>query len=140
MLLLLNYYLIILHLMIFTLSLIILLLFVFAIILYSIYTLIPVLFFHSAPYIRSRETSMNQMFEFAQIKPGMHVMDIGSGDGELCLRAAKMGANALGIEFNPFLVLASRIRARRLGIGSRTTFIAKNFWYMKLPTEISDRK
>jgi hypothetical protein len=121
--------------MLLTLSLILISLFVVAIITYSIYTLIPVLFFHSAPYIRSRETSIAQILEFAQIKQGIHVMDIGSGDGELCLRAAKMGAKTLGIEFNPFLVLVSRIRARRLGVGSRTTFIAKNFWRMRLPIE-----
>lgn len=75
------------------------------------------------------------MFEFAQIKPDMHVIDIGSGDGEICLRAAKSGAKTLGIEFNPFLVFFSKLRSRLQNTSSQTTFISKNFWRMKLPAE-----
>ena len=117
------------------LSTFLLVLLVLIITIYSIYTLVPVLFFHSAPYIRSNKARINTMLELADIKPGMRVIDIGSGDGEICLHAAKRGANALGIELNPFLVLLSRIRSRTLGVSHQTRFVSKNFWQFKLPIE-----
>lgn len=68
------------------------------------------------------------MLELADIKAGETVVDLGSGDGTLCIEAAKRGANAVGIEINPFLVRISRWRAKRAGVAGQVNVIKKNFW------------
>ncbi len=47
--------------------------------------------------------------ELAQIKPGMKVIDLGSGAGRLLFLAAKSGAQATGYELNPFLVIWTKL-------------------------------
>jgi len=71
---------------------------------------------------------INRMFEIAKITPEDYVIDLGSGDGRMAIRAAKMGARALGIEFNPRLVELSRKNAAKEGISDRVTFIQADFF------------
>lgn len=51
-----------------------------------------------APYVRSSKKTQDVMFSFAEIKPANAVHDLGCGDGTVVRRAAKLGANAMGIE------------------------------------------
>ena len=53
--------------------------------------------------------------------------DIGSGDGRVVIEFAKKGFDATGIEINPFLVLWSRMKIKRLGL-KNAEIIRKNFW------------
>ncbi|MBI2640673.1 MAG: class I SAM-dependent methyltransferase [Candidatus Sungbacteria bacterium] len=69
-----------------------------------------------APFVRSKKEKIQIMLELADIRSGEWVYDLGSGDGTLMMEAACRGANAVGIEINPFLCLYSRWRIRRLGI------------------------
>jgi len=50
-------------------------------------------------------------------------MDLGSGDGRNVIAAAKRGARAIGVEFNPNMVALSRLNAERAGVNDRATFI-----------------
>ncbi|MCX6780363.1 MAG: hypothetical protein NT034_04290 [Candidatus Magasanikbacteria bacterium] len=50
-----------------------------------------------------------KMMDLAQIKPGMKVIDLGSGAGRLLFMAAERGAMAVGYELNPFLVLWTKL-------------------------------
>jgi SAM-dependent methyltransferase len=50
-------------------------------------------------------------------------MDLGSGDGRNVIAAAKRGARAIGVEFNPDMVALSRQRAKEAGVAERATFI-----------------
>jgi hypothetical protein len=43
-------------------------------------------------------------------RPGLKLVDIGSGDGRLLLEASRRGMKTLGVEMNPWLVLGSRLR------------------------------
>ena len=46
--------------------------------------------------------------DMAKVTPADYVIDLGSGDGRLVITAAKRGARALGIEYNPDLVELER--------------------------------
>jgi hypothetical protein len=49
-------------------------------------------------------------------------MDLGSGDGRTVITAAKRGARALGIEYNPDMVELSRKNATEAGVSERAQF------------------
>jgi SAM-dependent methyltransferase len=53
------------------------------------------------------------MLTMAQVGPGDVVFDLGSGDGRTVIAAAKRGAQAVGVEYNPDLVALSRRNAER---------------------------
>lgn len=76
-----------------------------------------------APFVASKPGRIKTMIELADLKEGMAVVDLGSGDGSIVIAAAQQGARATGIEMNPFLIPYSRWRARRGRVESRTTFI-----------------
>jgi len=65
---------------------------------------------------------MNRMFEIAKVTAEDYVIDPGSGDGRMVISAAKLGAQALGIEYNPRLVELSRKNAAKEGVSDRATF------------------
>src|SRR5688572_2959114 len=48
------------------------------------------------------------MLKVAKVTKDDFVMDLGSGDGRNIIAAAKLGANGLGVEFNPDMVTLSR--------------------------------
>jgi SAM-dependent methyltransferase len=50
------------------------------------------------------------------ISPGMHVLDLGCGDGTTALPAARLGANVLGVDIAANLVAAGNARAAIAGL------------------------
>jgi SAM-dependent methyltransferase len=64
-----------------------------------------------------------KMLNLAQVTPQDYVIDLGSGDGRIVIAAAKRGARALGIEYNPDLVALSKRNATREGVGDKARFI-----------------
>lgn len=56
------------------------------------------------------------------------LVDLGSGSGELVLDAARAGYVARGVDLNPWLVLASRARARRARVAHRASFAWEDMW------------
>ena len=68
-----------------------------------------------APYVPSKSREVRRLFaEALPLGKGDIVLDIGSGDGVVLMAAAQQGARAIGYEINPFLVLISRWRLRKL--------------------------
>jgi SAM-dependent methyltransferase len=63
------------------------------------------------------------MLDLAKVAPQDFVIDLGSGDGRIVIAAAKRGARALGIEYNPDMVELSKANAAREGVSNRTTFV-----------------
>jgi SAM-dependent methyltransferase len=63
-----------------------------------------------------------EMLDLAKITASDYVIDLGSGDGRLVIEAAKRGARAHGVEFNPDLVELSRRNALAAGVAERATF------------------
>lgn len=67
-------------------------------------------FLTGAPFVPSTRQTAEAMIKLAQLKKGMRIYDLGSGEGRLLKLAAKAGAQAIGFEINPFLVLFTKIR------------------------------
>jgi len=63
------------------------------------------------------------MLDLAQVTARDYVIDLGSGDGRTVITAAKRGARALGIEYNPDMVKLSKRNAEKEGVAGKATFI-----------------
>lgn len=66
---------------------------------------------------------VERMLDLARVTPADVVMDLGSGDGRNVIAAARRGARAIGVEYNPDLVRLSTERAEEAGVGARASFI-----------------
>lgn len=62
------------------------------------------------------EPLVERMLTMAQVGPEDVLFDLGSGDGRTVIAAAKRGAEAVGVEYNPDLVALSRRSAEREGL------------------------
>ncbi len=74
-------------------------------------------------WVPTQQELVNKMLEMAKVTPQDYVIDLGSGDGRTVISAAKLGAQALGIEYNPDMVELSKRNAAAAGVGARATFI-----------------
>ena len=74
-------------------------------------------------WVPSPPAMVNKMLEMAQVTPKDFVMDLGSGDGRNIIAAAKLGARALGVEFNPDMVALSRRLAAEAGVADKAQFV-----------------
>src|SRR2546426_707995 len=54
------------------------------------------------------------------IASGMHVLDVGCGDGTTAVPAAQLGADVLGVDIASNLVQAGNARAQQLGLDNLT--------------------
>jgi precorrin-6B methylase 2 len=66
---------------------------------------------------------VEKMLDMAHVTPQDIVMDLGSGDGRNVIAAAKRGARAIGVEYNPDMVALSRRLAKEAGVSDKATFI-----------------
>ncbi len=66
---------------------------------------------------------VEKMLDLANVSPKDYVIDLGSGDGRLVIAAAKRGARALGIEYDPDMVELSKRNAEKEGVSDRAKFI-----------------
>jgi ubiquinone/menaquinone biosynthesis C-methylase UbiE len=66
---------------------------------------------------------VEKMLDLAKVTKDDFVMDLGSGDGRMVIAAAKRGARALGVEYNPDMVKLSRKLAQEAGVADRATFV-----------------
>lgn len=67
-----------------------------------------------APYVPSLGRDVRKLIDELEIDKGDILVDIGSGDGVVLKAVAETGAEAIGYEINPLLVLVSRWRLRHL--------------------------
>jgi hypothetical protein len=74
-------------------------------------------------WVPSPQELVNKMLAMAKVTPQDYVIDLGSGDGRTVITAAKLGAQALGIEFNPDMVDFSKRNAAAAGVGSKANFV-----------------
>jgi SAM-dependent methyltransferase len=73
-------------------------------------------------WIPTPDVTLEQMLNLAQVTPRDFVIDLGSGDGRMVIAAAKRGARAHGVEYNPDLVALSRRAAAAAGVSDKATF------------------
>lgn len=67
-----------------------------------------------APYVPTKIARIRKILKLAELKKGDIFWELGSGDGRVVIEAAKMGANAYGIEQSWIRVLWSCWKARKL--------------------------
>ena len=65
---------------------------------------------------------VDKMLDMAKVTPKDYVIDLGSGDGRTVITAAKRGARALGIEYNPDMVALSKRNAAEEGVTDKAQF------------------
>ena len=76
-----------------------------------------------APYVATDIEVVDAMLGMAQIRPGEHVIDLGSGDGRILIAAARsLGAGGLGVDIDPARVRESQANARAAGVAARVAF------------------
>jgi len=73
-------------------------------------------------WVPTSEALVNRMLDMVKLTPEDYLVDLGSGDGITVIIAAKRGARAHGIEYNPDLVALSKRNAERAGVAARATF------------------
>jgi phospholipid N-methyltransferase len=74
-------------------------------------------------WLPTAQTLVDKMLDTAKVTPNDFVIDLGSGDGRTVITAAKRGAKALGIEYNPDLVELSQRNAAKEGVGDKASFV-----------------
>ncbi len=74
-------------------------------------------------WVPTPEDLVQAMLDLAKVTPNDFVMDLGSGDGRIVIAAAKRGARAVGIEYNPDMVELSRRNAEKAGVSDKATFV-----------------
>jgi SAM-dependent methyltransferase len=74
-------------------------------------------------WVPTCQVLVDNMLDMAKVTAEDFVIDLGSGDGRTVITAAKRGARALGIEYNPDMVALSRRNAANEGVGDRAQFI-----------------
>src|SRR4051812_8748864 len=73
-------------------------------------------------WVPSPPDMVDKMMELAKVTPADFVIDLGSGDGRNVIAAARLGASALGVEFNPEMVALSRRLAAAAGVAEKAQF------------------
>jgi SAM-dependent methyltransferase len=73
-------------------------------------------------WVPTPEGLVEAMLDLAHVTANDYVIDLGSGDGRIAIAAAKRGARAVGIEYNPDMVALSRQNAQEAGVSAKATF------------------
>ncbi len=74
-------------------------------------------------WVPTPQALVDRMLDIAHVTPDDFVMDLGSGDGRTVITAAKRGARAMGIEYNPDMVELSKRNAAAAGVGDKASFV-----------------
>jgi hypothetical protein len=73
-------------------------------------------------WVPTPQAVVDKMLDMAKVTPQDYVIDLGSGDGRTVITAAKRGARAHGIEYDPNMVELSKRNAASAGVDDKTTF------------------
>src|SRR6266403_5806912 len=74
-------------------------------------------------WVPTPQALVDKMLDMAKVTPKDYVMDLGSGDGRTVITAAKRGAKARGIEYNPDMVELSKRNAAKEGVSDKASFV-----------------
>jgi hypothetical protein len=86
-------------------------------------------------WVPTPQALVDRMLQIAGVTAKDYVVDLGSGDGRTVITAAKkLGARALGIEYNPDMVELSKRNAAKEGVTGRASFMKADIF----ETDFSD--
>lgn len=74
-------------------------------------------------WVPTPQETVEKMLDLANVTAKDFVMDLGSGDGRTVITAAKRGATAMGVEYNPDMVELSKQNAAAAGVSDKATFV-----------------
>jgi precorrin-6B methylase 2 len=74
-------------------------------------------------WVPTPQALVDKMLDMAKMTPKDFLMDLGSGDGRTVITAAKRGAHAVGIEYNPEMVELSKKNAAAAGVTDKASFM-----------------
>jgi SAM-dependent methyltransferase len=74
-------------------------------------------------WVPTPQATVDKMLELTEVTDKDYVIDLGSGNGVTVITAARRGAMALGVEFNPDMVALSERLAREAGVSDRAMFV-----------------
>ncbi|HKT78821.1 MAG TPA: class I SAM-dependent methyltransferase [Vicinamibacterales bacterium] len=73
-------------------------------------------------WVPTPQNLVDKMLDLAKLTPQDMLMDLGSGDGRTVITAAKRGARAVGIEYEPEMVALSQRNAAAAGVSDKASF------------------
>jgi SAM-dependent methyltransferase len=79
-------------------------------------------------WVPTPQALVDKMLDMAKVTPRDTVIDLGSGDGRTVITAAKRGARAYGVEYNPDMVELSKRNAANEGVSERATFMKSDLF------------
>lgn len=79
-------------------------------------------------WVPSPPDMVNKLMELGKVTPADFVIDLGSGDGRNVIAAARLGARALGVEYNPEMVALSRKLAQEAGVAEKAQFVEADMY------------
>jgi hypothetical protein len=79
-------------------------------------------------YVPTRLQTVERMLDFAELKAGETLVDLGSGDGRIVLAAAKRGAVARGIELDEGRFNIANCWANEVGLAGKARFLQANIF------------
>jgi hypothetical protein len=74
-------------------------------------------------WVPTPQATVDKMLELTKVTPEDYVIDLGSGNGITVISAAKKGATALGVEFNPDMVALAERLAKEAGVSDKARFV-----------------
>ncbi len=83
-------------------------------------------------WVPTPQELVDTMLDMAKVTPQDLVMDLGSGDGRTVITAAKRGARATGVEYNPEMVQLSKAAAATERLGDKATFVQADLFTVDL--------
>ena len=79
-------------------------------------------------WVPTPQELVDTMLNMAKVTASDYVMDLGSGDGRTVITAAKRGATAQGIEYNPEMVELARRSAAKEKASTKATFVEADIY------------
>ncbi len=88
-----------------------------------------------------RETRLKRSLELSKIKPGIKILDLGCGVGELCVQAANSGADVYGIDYSSEGISLANKRKKKFSIQlkKRLHYSVMDAAHLKFPDNFFDR-
>jgi Methyltransferase domain len=83
-------------------------------------------------WVPTPQDLVDTMLDMAKVTPQDLLMDLGSGDGRTVITAAKRGARAMGVEYNPQMVQLSKTAAAAERLGDKATFVQADLFTVDL--------
>lgn len=81
-----------------------------------------------SPYVPTRNNIIERILKNAKLKPGQLFLELGSGDGRVCRRAASTyKVKTIGVDVNPLLVWYANLLTK-LKMINNTHFYCKNIF------------